>query len=292
MNEQQLNFNSYEMKDLGWDEIPFEVVDAGVKDLIDLKGKTAVITGAGGVGLGMALSNKLASLGADIVMTDISPKVAENAAAVAEKWGVKAYPIVSDLTKYEDVQHTFAEANEKLGKIDILINNAFFTRYGPFPEFTEDMIVEASYGGFISLAFCCRAICDYMIPQKSGKIINITSATSMSAKTNAGLSVYGALKSGVNGLTRGLANELAPMGITVNAVSPGLMLHSDLQECFKHPTPENLAGRIPMVLGTKASLPERASLPEEVANVVAFMCTDACTYMYGQVVNVDGGIVV
>lgn len=292
MNDRENMVDSYTMKDLGWDKVPFDIVDKRVTDLMSLKGKKAIVTGAGGVGLGIAISNRLAGLGADVVMTDISPKVEDAAKEVADRWHVNTYPIVCDLTKYEQVKALFAEANEKMGRIDILINNAFFTRYGNYPEFTEDMIVDAAYGGFISVAYCCRCACDYMIPQKSGRIINISSASGSDAKNNAGITMYGACKSGVNGLTRGLANELAPHGIMVNAVAPGLMLHSALQEAFKHPTPENLQGRIPMVLGVRSTLCGRTSIPEEVANTVAFLCTDACSYLYGQVIHDDGGIIV
>lgn len=292
MSEQQKAIDSYGMKDLGWDKVPFDIGDKKMETLISLKGKKAIVTGAGGVGLGLAISHRLASLGADVMMTDINPRVNDTAKEVAEKWGVNTYPLISDFTKYDEVQKMMAEAKEKMGRIDILINNAFFTRYGLFKDFTPEMIDTSVTGGLVGLTYCCRAVCDYMIPQGSGRIINITSASSMSAKTNTGITLYGALKSAVNGLTRGLANELAPHGITVNAVSPGLMLHTELQEAFKHPTPENLAGRIPMVLGVQSTLVGRTSIPEEVANVVGFMCSDACSYMYGQVVNVDGGIIV
>ena len=292
MSEQQKSIDSYGIKDLGWDRVPFDIGNKKMEDLISLSGKKAIVTGAGGVGLGLCIAHRLASLGAEVMMTDINPRVYETAREVAEKWGAKTYPLISDFTKFEEVQAMFAAAKEKMGRIDILINNAFFTRYGLFKDFTPEMIETSVQGGLIGVTYCCRVACDYMIPQGSGHIINITSASSMSAKTNTGITLYGALKSGVNGLTRGLANELAPYGITVNAVSPGLMLHSELQEAFKHPTPENLAGRIPMVLGVQSTLVGRTSIPEEVANVVAFMCSDACTYMYGQVVNVDGGIIV
>lgn len=284
--------DTYTMKELGWDSVPFQIADQKVTDLMSLKGKKAIVTGAGGVGLGIAISHRLASLGADVLMTDINENIFNAAKAVAQRWGVNTYPLISDFTKPEEVKKMFEEAKEKMGRIDILVNNAFFTRYGLFADFTDEMIQQSMSGGFLGLAYCCRYACDYMIPQKSGKIINITSASSMSAKTNTGIALYGALKSGVNGLTRGMANELAPHGIAVNAVSPGLMLHEELQEAFKHPTPENLAGRIPMVLGVQSTLVGRTSIPEEVANVVAFMSSDACSYMYGQVVNVDGGIIV
>lgn len=284
--------DSYGLKELGWDKVPVDIIDKSVIDLMSLKGKKAVITGAGGVGLGIALSHRLAALGADIVMSDISPKVEENAKAVAQRWGVKTYPIICDLMKYDQVEKLFAEANEKLGRIDILINNAFYMQPGNFPEFTEEIITKTVYGSLMSVIFCSRCVCDYMIPQKSGRIINISSASGSMGKGASNIALYAASKSGVNGLTRALAAELAPKGIIVNAVSPGLMFHSALREAFENPTPENLVGRIPMVEGARNSMPARPSLPEEVANTVAFLCTDACSYIYGQVINNDGGIVV
>jgi len=291
MSTEEKTVDNFGMESMGWDRIPFDMVDKKVTDLMDFTGQKVVITGAGGVGLGIALSHRFAALGADLVMTDINPAVNDLAKEVAEKYGVKTYPIVADLMKFDQVQALFKEANEKLGRIDILINNATFTRYGNFYEFTEEEINDTITGAFTSVAYCCRCVADYMIPQKAGKIINISSESSFD-KNNQSIVLYGASKSGVNGLTRGLAYELGQFGITVNGVAPALMFHTQLQEVFKNPVPETLGVRQLMAYGAQSTLLKRASLPEEVANTVVFLCSDACSYIDGQTISNGGGLIV
>lgn len=283
---------AYGLKELGWDRVPTDIVDKTVIDLLSLKGKKAIVTGAGGVGLGRALSHRLAGLGAEVVMVDISEQVFENAKEVAEKWNVKTYPLLADLTKYDSVGHMFKEAAELLGgQIDILINNANYTIHGPFENFSESDIRTSVDGPFTSVIYCCRHACDYMIPQKSGRIINIASEAAVRSD-NIDISIYGASKSGVMGLTRSLAGELAKYNITVNGVCPGLMLHEQLRGIFEQPIPETLGVRKLMVKGAEDTLLQRVSIPEEVANTVAFLCSDAASYINGQNIMNGGGMVV
>ena len=283
---------AYGLKDLGWDKVPTDIIDKSVFDLISLKGKKAIVTGAGGIGLGRALSHRLAGLGAEVVMVDINEHVFENAKEVAEKWNTKTYPLIADLMNFESVAQMFKEAAELLGgRIDILINNANYTIGGPFEKFTESDIRASVDGPFTSVIYCCRHVCDYMIPQKSGRIINIASESAMRSD-NVDISIYAASKSGVMGLTRSLAGELAKHNIIVNGVAPGVMLHSRLRDMFENPTPETLGVRKSMVISTEDTLFKRVSIPEEVANTVAFLCSDAASYINGQNIMNGGGMVV
>ncbi len=281
--------DSYGLEEMGWDKVPFDIVDKSVIDLMSLKGKKAIVTGASGVGLGIAVAHRLAGLGADVCMVGRSENIYKNAEEVAQKWGVKTYPLQCDLTDYDATGEMFKKANELMGRIDILINNAMFTHNGPFPSFDEKRIRESIDGSFTSQVFCCRHVCDYMIPQKSGRIINIGSESAYRAK-NPDICLYAATKGGIISLTRSLAGELAPHGIIVNSVVPGLMFHSNLRYVFEHPTEENYEVRKLMVLGNQDCLAGRAGMPEEVANTVAFLCTDAASYIYGQ--NICNGAMV
>ncbi|MGN0628759.1 MAG: SDR family NAD(P)-dependent oxidoreductase [Oscillospiraceae bacterium] len=283
---------SYGLKELGWDKVPTYITEKRVTELMDLTGKKAIVTGAGGVGLGFAISNRLAGLGAAVVMVDISEKVIEKAKIVAERWNAKTHPILCDLMDYDAVSRMFKEAVEWFGgEVDILVNNANYTICGPFQNFTKEDIRTAVDGPYTSVIYCCRHACDYMIPQKHGKIINISSESSVRSR-NVDMSIYAASKSGVNGLTRSLAGELAPYGITVNCVSPGVMLHSELRQLFEEPVPETLGVRKSMVVSTQDALLGRVSIPEEVANTVAFLCTDAASFIDGQNIMNGGGMVV
>lgn len=282
---------AYGLKELGWDKVPTWTIDKTLHELMDLHGKTAIVTGAGGVGLGKAISHRLAGLGADLVMTDISEKVKDNAKEIAERFGVKVYPIVADLMDYEAVARLMKEANEKLGHIDILVNNANYTIGGPFEKFDQKGIRASVDGPYTSVIYCCRHICDYMIPQKSGRIINISSEASVRSD-NVDISIYASSKAGVNGLTKSLAGELAKYGILVNCVAPGVMLHSQLRAIFENPVPETIGVRKSMVMSTEDCMLKRVSIPEEVANTVAFLCTDAASFIDGQIIMNGGGMTV
>ena len=282
---------SYGLKDLGWDKVPTEIIDTKMSDLISLKGKRIVVTGAGGPGLGFCLSNRLADMGAEVCMVDINPAVIDKAKQVAEKWGAVTHPVIADLMDYDKVGEMFKEANELMGGIDVLINNANYTVGGPFEKFTKEDIDKSVNGPYTSVIYCCRHVCDYMIPQGGGRIINISSESAVRSDNN-DISIYAASKSGVMGLTRSLAGELAKFNIIVNGVAPGVMLHSQLQAMFTNPDPSTLGVRKSMVISTDDCILKRVSLPDEVATTVAFLCSDACTFIVGQNILNGGGMTV
>ncbi|MGI6229420.1 MAG: SDR family NAD(P)-dependent oxidoreductase [Tractidigestivibacter sp.] len=282
---------NYTLDDLGWSRVPTDIVDKRVTDLMDLTGKRAIVTGAGGVGLGRAIAHRLAGLGAEVTLVGIHDNVIAASEEVAKKWGVKTHYAIGDLTKWDDVMRVFAEANEAMGGIDILVNNANHTVSGNFAEMTEEQIRESIDGPYTSVVFCCRAVAPYMIAQESGRIVNISSESSVRAH-NTGLSVYAASKSGVNGLTRQLAYELGLHGILVNSVLPGVMMNPKLQAYFNNPEPWLDPIRESIVVSTRDTLVQRVSISEEVANTVAYLCTDAASYITGQNICNGGGMVV
>lgn len=286
------NVDSITLNDLGWDKVPTQIIDKRVTDLMDLSGRVAVVTGAGGPCLGQALCNRLAGLGADIVLVGRHPdNIGRVAEEVSSKWGVKTHTLTCELTDFDQVGEMFAKANEWAGHIDILVNSANFNAGGPFQTFTEDQIKLSVEGTYTSVINCCRHVCDYMIPQGHGKIINISSEASRKAK-NPALTIYGASKAGVNGLTRSLAAELAPYGIIVNGVAAGVMFKKSLRDMFENPTEQNLGIRLSIVDTVKDTILGRVSIPEEVANTVAFLATDAASYIAGQVIFNGGGATV
>lgn len=289
--EDDEKIESYGLKELGWDRVPKDIGGRKMMDLLSLKGRRVVVTGAGGVGLGFAISNRLADLGAEITMMDINPAVTDKAKEVAEKWNAKTHPIIADLMDFEAVGKAFKAANELMGGIDILVNNANYTIGGPFEKFTEKDIRASVDGPYTSVIFCCRHVCDYMIPQRSGRIINISSESAVRSD-NVDISIYAASKSGVNGLTRSLAGELAKYNIMVNGISPGVMFHSQLRGVFENPVPETLGVRKSMVVSTEDCLLKRVSIPEEVATTVAFLCSDAASFIDGQNIMNGGGMTV
>ena len=285
--------DDYTIEDLGWDRVPLWMEGKTIADMISLKGKTALVTGAGGIGLGKDIAHSLAGLGAEVVLVDILESVHDVAKEVAEKWGVKTHSFVCDLTKYDEVGKLFEETYKVItgGKLDILVNNANFNSAGAIQNLTEEDIRISTEGPYITQVNCCVHVSKHMIENHSGKIINIGTEASRKIN-NPGLALYAAAKGGVISLTRTLAAELAPYGIQVNGVAPGVMMHSRLRGYFENPSddPRMKAVRKGIVMSAQETLPQRVSIPWEVANTVAFLCTDACSYIYGQMIMNGGGI--
>lgn len=277
------------LKTIGFDRVPTWIIEKRVTELMDLRGKKAVVTGAGGVGLGRACANRLAGCGADVALIDLNLAGAEqNAEEVRKRWGTRAIPLKANLADWDDVQQVMRESHEKLGGIDILVNNSVMTDSRPFAMQTKEQIDLSVAGSLVMLLYCSRAILDYMIPQRSGRIINISSVGGRIQHRN--LTVYNACKSGVIGFTRNLAHEVAGQGIYVLGVAPGIMLHPGLQQLFREDAPkEAQAGREALLEGFSYVQLGRVSIPEEVANMVAYLASDAASYMCGQTIDVAGG---
>ncbi len=283
----------YTLEDLGWSRIPHWMEGKCLYDMISLKGRTALVTGAGGIGLGKDIAHSLAGLGAEVVLVDKLEAVHDAAKEVAEKWGVKTHSFVCDLTDFDAVGELFEKVYGVItgGKLDILVNNANFNTAGAVQNLTKEDIRISTEGPYLTQVNCCVHVSKHMIANGYGKIVNIGTEASRKV-TNPGLLLYSAAKGGVNSLTRTLASELAPYGIQVNGVAPGVMMHSRLRGYFENPSddPRMAAVRKGIVLSAQETAVKRVSIPWEVANTVAFLCTDACSYINGQMIMNGGGI--
>lgn len=246
-------------------------------EVLKLKGKVALVTGAA-QGIGKAVSLLLARNGADIVVSDINFEKAEETAKEVELIGSKALAIKVNVAHLGEVEQMVETILEKFGKIDILVNNAGITRDKLILRMTEedwDMVLDVNLKGTFN---CTKAVIRYMAKQKSGKIVNIASV--VGEMGNAGQVNYSASKAGVIGLTKTIAREFAQRGINVNAIAPGY-IETPMTDVLPDKVKEELRRLIPM---------ERLGKPEDVAEAVLFLVSDASSYITGQVLNVNGGI--
>ena len=244
-----------------------------------LKDKVAIVTG-GTRGIGRAIALKLADHGANIVINyRNSDKEAEELKGILEEKGVKVLAVKCDISNFEDSKNLMDKCKEVFGKIDILVNNAGITKDTLIMRMKEedfDNVIDVNLKGTFNCAKHASAI---MLKQRFGKIINMTSVVGIAG--NAGQVNYAASKAGVIGLTKSLAKELGSRGRTVNAVAPGF-INTDMTASLSEKVKEEASKNIPL---------KRLGDPEDVANLVGFLASDAANYITGQVINVDGGMV-
>ena len=243
-----------------------------------LKGKCALVTGASR-GIGKAIALKLASLGANIVLNYRSSEA--EALEVENKikdMGVDVISVKGDISKLEDVEKLVAVAKEKFGIIDIMVNNAGITKDTLLLRMKEedfDKVIDVNLKGVFN---CLKTITPVMVRQKHGKIINLSSVVGISG--NAGQVNYSASKAGVIGMTKSLAKEVGSRGINVNAVAPGF-IETDMTDVLGDKYKEEIKKNIPL---------KKLGKPEDVADVVAFLASENSDYITGQVIHVDGGM--
>ena len=244
-----------------------------------LKGKTAVVTGAAR-GIWRAIALKLASLGANVVVNyRSSSKEAEDLAKEIEAVGGVSLTVQADVSSFDDAGKLIKEATEKFGSLDILVNNAGITRDALLLRMKEsdfDSVINTNLKGAFN---CIKHASAVMLKQKSGKIVNISSVIGLIG--NAGQLNYAAAKAGVIGITKSAAKELASRGITVNAVAPGY-IQTDMTDVLPEKVKEGILQNVPL---------KRIGNPEDVANLTAFLVSSSADYITGQVINVDGGMV-
>ena len=252
-----------------------------VSQLFDITGKVAVVTGAAG-GIGRAVALDLGKFGASVVVADMAIEDAERVAGEIESAGGKAIALKTDVTRKEEVEQMAQQTVQRFGRIDILINNAgIMGAYGIIDMKEADLnrTLEVNLKGII---FCSQAVASYMIEQKSGKIVNVGSSISSRASVcnlSGGAADYCASKAAVQAFTRSLAMELAPHGVNVNAIAPGVTN-----------TPMHKGYFEGAVAYYKNSVPlGRLAEPEDIADVVVFLVTDAARYITGQTIHVNGG---
>jgi 3-oxoacyl-[acyl-carrier protein] reductase len=246
---------------------------------LGLKDKVALITGSAR-GLGRAIAEKLAGEKVKIIITDINETMAGSTAAeISTKYGVEAIALKHDVSSEESTREIVRSIINKFARIDILVNNAGITRDARLMMMKQadwDLVLKINLtGAFI----CTKLVSKQMLKQNSGSIVNIASVVGLTG--NVGQANYSASKAGLIGLTKTTAKELAERGINVNAIAPGF-IQSDMTHVLSEEVSQKILSQIPM---------KQYGKPEDVANAVLFLVSDLAKYLTGQVVNVDGGMV-
>ena len=244
-----------------------------------LDGKTALVTGASR-GIGRAIALRLAAEGASVAINYAGNTAkAEETKAAIEAAGGKAALFQADVSDSAQVEQMVAAVTEAFGTIDILVNNAGITRDGLLMRMKEedfDAVLDTSLKGIFHVT---KAVSKLMMKKRAGRIVNMASVVGIMG--NAGQTNYAAAKAGVIGFTKSAAREFAARGITVNAVAPGFIA-TDMTAAMPEKAKEATLAAIPL---------RRMGEPEDVANAVAFLVSDQASYITGQVVKVDGGMV-
>ena len=246
---------------------------------MQLKGKTAVVTG-GSRGIGRAIALELASCGANVVVNYTrNSKAADEVVAEIEAMGLSGMAVKADVSIASEVENLVNEVLKTFGSIDILVNNAGITRDNLIIRMTEKEFDEVINTNLKGAFICTKAVSRVMIKQKSGKIINVSSVVGIVG--NAGQSNYAAAKAGLIGFTKSMAKELAKRGINVNAVAPGF-IQTDMTSVLPDNVKEEFLKSIPLM---------RIGKPEDIAKTVLFLVSEYSDYITGQVINIDGGMV-
>lgn len=244
---------------------------------MELKDKVALITG-GARGIGQVVGEMLAGLGAHVVLADVNKDGAEQSAEAICKNGGSASAVQLNVTEGADVQKVFDSISKDFKLLDILVNNAGITRDGLMIRMKEedwDLVLNINLKGAF---LCSQQAAKQMMKQKDGAIVNIASIVGLMG--NLGQANYSASKAGLIGLTKTTAREVASRGIRVNAVAPGF-IDTDMTRQLNEDVRGQLIGQIPMA---------RLGQPKDVADSVAFLVSDRARYITGQVINVNGGM--
>ena len=242
--------------------------------------KVALITG-GSRGIGKKIAEKFARNGYNIVINYVSEKTDVNKleSDLSQNGKVEVLCIKCDVTDFNSCQEMVKKAVDKFGKIDVLINNAGITKDNLLMRMKEedfDKVINVNLKGTFNMT---KNVISYMMKKRSGRIVNISSVVGVSG--NSGQANYAASKAGIIGFTKSVAKELASRNILANAVAPGF-IETDMTDVLSESVKESIYSQIPL---------KKMGKPEEVANAVYFLGSDENTYIPGQVLNVDGGMI-
>jgi len=245
---------------------------------MNLQDKIALVTGSAR-GIGAAIAFKLAEAGCHVIISDIDENGAQETAEKIKTMGRDAIAVKADVSKLAEAEELIKASLEKFGRIDILVNNAGITRDNLLMRMSEaewDSVITVNLKGTYN---CVKAATRPMMKQRAGKIINIASVVGVMG--NAGQANYAASKAGVIGLTKSVAKEFGSRNIQVNAVAPGY-IETEMTKELSDAAKESFMSAIPL---------KRAGQAEDVANIVLFLASDLSDYVTGQVLHVDGGMV-
>lgn len=246
---------------------------------MQLKGKTAIVTG-GARGIGRAIAMTLAAAGANIVINySSSSKAADEVVEEAKKLGVSALAVKADVSNNEEIENLVKQVLNSFSSIDILVNNAGITRDNLLIRMSEEDFQDVLDINLKGAFICTKHVSKVMMKQRSGKIVNIASVVGVMG--NAGQSNYAASKAGLIGFTKSVAKEIAKRGINVNAVAPGY-IQTDMTASLPDKVKEEFMNGIPLA---------RAGSAQDVANAVLFLSSEYSDYITGQVIHIDGGMV-
>lgn len=257
-----------------------------IGELINLTNKRAVVTG-GAMGIGFAISYRLAEAGASIVIIDVDSERAEKASEELRSNGYEARFIQADVSKEKEVRDTVNTIVEDVGGIDILVNNAGIYPYIPFAKITGDDIDKVLSVNLKGTLLCSREVSSNMIQQRQGGcIVNIASISS-SRPVSKGFSIYDASKGGVHSLTKSMALELGQHSIRVNAIAPGSIMTEGMLSQGKGLQPSEWKAELKKFMAS--TVLGRLGRADDIGRVALFLASDLASYVTGTLIVVDGG---
>ncbi len=247
-----------------------------------LTGRVALVTGAGS-GIGASIAGALAREGCVVQVADLRLELAQKVEKDLKEEGRKAFSVQLDVGDAKQVDRVVRQVVDDHGRIDILVNNAGVLKTGAIVDSSVQDWEEVSKVNLSGVFYCSRAVLPFMIEEKYGKIVNIASVSAMRGGGALGNTLYGTTKAGVVAMTKGLARELAPLGINVNAIAPAVVETSMTKSKLTLELGEKIREKIPMGRLGKAS---------DIASLAAFLASDVSGYITGETIVIDGGYLI